>query len=71
MEANTPKIPGWCSLCDVTCSTKESLHKQHVFGKKHQSMLKRLKEKGSEDGVKPQRKHPQGLIGWFSLTKSS
>jgi len=46
MDAKTPKIPGRCSLCDVTCSTKEVLHKQHVFGKKHQCRLKKLKEKG-------------------------
>eukprot|EP00253_Pinus_taeda_P034422 PITA_34422 len=67
MDAKTPKIPGWCSLCDVTCSTKEVLHKQHVLGKKHQSRLKKLKEKGSEDVVKSQKKQPQGLLGWCSL----
>lgn len=65
--SKTPKLPGWCSLCDINCSTKEVLHKQHVFGKKHQSMLKKLKEKDSEDGGKPQKKQPQGLIGWCSL----
>lgn len=65
--SKTPKIPGWCSLCDINCSTKEVLHKKHVFGKKHQSMLKKLKEKGPEDGGKPQKKQPQGLIGWCSL----
>jgi len=30
-------------------------------------MLKKLKEKDSEDGGKPQKKQPQGLIGWCSL----
>lgn len=50
---NAPKIPGppgWCSLCNVDCVTKEVLHKYHVNGKKHQSNLKKLEVSG--DGKK-------------------
>jgi hypothetical protein len=62
-----PVRPGWCSLCDVDCNTKDVLHKKHVFGKKHQSMFEKLKEKVSGDGKKPQMEQAEELMGWCSL----
>ena len=62
-----PVRPGWCSLCDVDCNTKEVLYKHHVVGKKHQSMLDNLKEGVSSDGKNPQTEQPQQQMGWCSL----
>lgn len=62
-----PVRPGWCSLCDVDCNTKEVLYKHHVVGKKHQSMLDKLKEGVSSDGKNPQTEQPTQLMGWCSL----
>lgn len=59
---NAPKIlgsPGWCSLCNVDCGTKEVLHKYHVNGKKHQSKLKKLSVSG--DGKMSVHKEVQDI----------
>lgn len=60
-KPNNLERRGWCSLCNVDCVTKESLHKFHAFGKKHHSMIKKLEE-ASRDG----RKWVESA-GWCSL----
>ncbi|KAH9312852.1 hypothetical protein KI387_027887, partial [Taxus chinensis] len=58
-NSGLPQRRGWCSLCDVDCNTEEVLGK-HIFGKKHQSMLIKLKE-GSGEGREGNSKQEEAL----------
>ncbi|GLJ08345.1 hypothetical protein SUGI_0086840 [Cryptomeria japonica] len=43
LDSGFPKNPGWCTLCEVECTSEKNL-KKHILGKKHQSKFKLLKE---------------------------